>query len=341
MKDLIKKAEITHELTKVEITRLLEDTGNEAELFKAADRVRKKFVGDAVHLRALIEFSNYCRCNCCYCGLRRDNGSALRYRLAPGDIIEFARNAKKMGYKTVVLQSGEDMYFTVDKMCSIISEIKKIDLAITLSIGEKTRDEYRAYREAGAGRYLLRIETTNRRLYEKYDPGMDYDNRIRCLKDLKSLGYELGTGCLIGLPEQSFEDLAGDVLFFKEIDADMIGMGPLIINPDTPLAGKTGGGLLISIKMLAVTRLLMPDINIPATSAMEALDPQGRITALRAGANVIMPNVTEGEHRLKYLLYPGKISLADAPDQSFEKIKTVIESMGRFISDDYGYRKKI
>jgi biotin synthase len=338
MTGLINEAEITHQLTKPQIVQLLTNESVNAELFAAADRVRQKYVGDAVHLRALIEFSNYCRQNCCYCGLRRDNDKVERYRLEPEMIIEFAKNAAGMGYKTVVLQSGEDMSFTVDKMVHIISEIKKLGVAITLSIGEKSYDEYKAYREAGADRYLLRIETTNRELYKKYDPGMDFDNRVRCLKDLKSLGYELGTGSLIGLPGQTFEDMADDILFFGEIGADMIGMGPFIANPDTPLAAAEGGTYTTSIKMLAIVRLLMPDINIPATTAMETLTPEGRLIALRSGANVVMPNVTDADHRSKYNLYPGKARLADSPFRSIDSVREKIESIGRFVSDDFGYR---
>lgn len=335
---LIAGAESTHKLTKPDIVRILtDDTINDA-LFAAADRVRKKFVGDAVHLRALIEFSNYCRQNCCYCGLRRDNANTERYRLDEATIVEFARNAAEMGYKTVVLQSGEDMSFTVAKMVRIISAIKKLGVAITLSIGEKSYDEYEAYRAAGADRYLLRIETTNRELYQKYDPDMDFDNRVRCLRDLKSLGYELGTGSLIGLPGQTFEDMADDILFFGEIGADMIGMGPFIANPDTPLAAAEGGTFTTAIKMLAIVRLLMPDINIPATTAMETLTPEGRLFALQSGANVVMPNVTDADHRAKYNLYPGKARLKDSPFRSIDSVREKIESIGRFVSDDFGYR---
>ncbi|OQA76506.1 MAG: 2-iminoacetate synthase [bacterium ADurb.Bin243] len=340
MKELLTKAEITHKLTKSEIIQLLSTDAINEELFKAADRVRKQYVGDAVHLRALIEFSNYCRQNCCYCGLRHSNEKIDRYRLDAATIIEFAENAKNMGYKTVVLQSGEDMSFTADKLIFIISEIKKLDVAITLSIGERPYAEYKAFREAGADRYLLRIETTNRELYKKYDPDMDYDNRMRCLKDLKSLGYELGTGSLIGLPDQTVEDLADDILFFSEIGADMIGMGPFIPNPDTPLAAAEGGTFTRAIKMLAITRLLMPDVNIPATTAMETLNPEGRMIALQSGANVVMPNVTEGDYRKKYLLYPGKICINDSPFKCINCITAKIKSIGRYVSEDYGYRAK-
>lgn len=256
-------------------------------------------------------------------------------------MIIFAKNARNLGYRTVVLQSGEDDYFNVDRMTRIIRAIKDLDLAITLSIGEKSYEEYKAYKEAGADRYLLRIETTDKELYEKLDPNMSHDNRKRCLMDLKKLGYEVGTGCLVGLPGQTLESLADDILFFKEIDADMIGVGPFIPNPDTPLKDEKGGTFELSLKVMALTRLLLPDINIPATTAMETLNKNGRLIALQSGANVVMPNVTEGEYRKLYALYPGKICINDTPAHCFGCISGKINSIGRPISKDYGYRKKI
>lgn len=339
--ELIKKAEETHTLSKNEIVELLKDDQYNDELFKAADRVRKKYVGDEVHLRGLIEFSNICKQNCLYCGLRRDNKNIKRYRLKPEQIINFAKNARNLGYRTVVLQSGEDDFFNVERMTKIIKSIKQLDIAITLSIGEKTREEYKAYKEAGADRYLLRIETTDKELYEKLDPNMSHENRKRCLKDLKELGYEVGTGCLIGLPGQTIESIADDILFFKEIDADMIGVGPFIPNPDTPLKNEKGGTFELSLKVMAITRLLMPDINIPATTAMETLNVNGRLIALRSGANVVMPNVTEGEYRKLYALYPGKICINDTPTHCFSCITGKINSIGRPIAKDYGYRKNV
>ncbi|WP_425060083.1 [FeFe] hydrogenase maturase subunit HydE [Sporomusa carbonis] len=337
---LINKAETTHDLTKAEIVTLLTDTHYQAELFAAADRVRQKYVGDEVHLRGLIEFSNICKQNCLYCGLRRDNKQVRRYRLEPDVIIDFAVKAQSYGYRTVVLQSGEDECFDVDKMVYIIKKIKDLDMAITLSVGEKSREVYRQYREAGADRYLLRIETTDKELYERLDPGMSWDNRVRCLNDLKELGYELGTGCMVGIPGQTIESLADDVLFFKKIDADMIGIGPFIPNPDTPLAGESGGTFELSTKVMAMTRLLLPDINIPATTAMESLNPQGRVLALQRGANVVMPNVTEGEYRQMYLLYPGKICINDTPAHCRSCITGKIQSIGRRVSETHGYRAR-
>lgn len=338
---ILKKAEETHILTKEEIVGLLKLQDEQQNLlFKAADKVRKKYVGDGVHLRGLIEFSNYCKQNCLYCGLRRDNKKIKRYRLTQEQIIEFARKASELGYKTVVLQSGEDPSFNVGKMKKIISEIKKFDLAITLSIGEKTFEEYKAYKEAGADRYLIRIETTDKNLYTKFDPDMDWQNRLNCIKNLRELGYEVGTGCLVGLPEQTLESLADDILFFKEIDADMIGIGPFIPNENTPLKDSKGGTFELALKVMAITRLLLPDSNIPATTAMETLNPQGRIIALQSGANVVMPNVTQGEYRKFYELYPGKICVNDTPDKCRGCIEGKIKGIKRELAKDFGFRNR-
>ncbi len=231
------------ELTKDKIIELL--SSKDDSLFKMADKVRKEALGDEIHLRGLIEFSDYCKQNCLYCGIRRDNKDCTRYRLEPDAIIDLAKKAQGYGYKTVVLQSGEDPYYTVEKLEYILSEIKKLDLAITLSIGEKTMEDYAAYKKAGADRFLIRIETTDKDLYQRLHPNMDFDNRVRCLRDLKTLDYEVGTGCLVGLPEQTIESLAGDILFFKEINADMVGIGPFIASPNTPLADEKGTTLIL------------------------------------------------------------------------------------------------
>lgn len=326
--------------SKKDIINILKDDKINTELFSLADSIRKKYVGDEVHLRGLIEFSNICKRTCKYCGLRCENKSLERYRIKPDGIIAHAKMAANMGYKTIVLQSGEDDYFSVDKICHIISEIKKFDVAITLSIGEKSYDEYKAYKEAGADRYLLRIETTDENLYKKMHPYMDFKNRLRCLYDLKQLDYEVGTGCLVGLPEQTISSLGNDILFFKEIEADMIGIGPFIPHPNTPLKDSKKGNFDLALKVMAITRILLKDINIPATTAMETLNPNGRIIALQSGANVVMPNVTTGEYRKKYEIYPDKICINEEPTKCKNCIETKIKSIGRTISKDYGSHKK-
>lgn len=336
--DILEKALKSHSLDKAEIVELLR-LKDAAPLYAAADAVRQKYVGEEVHLRGLIEFSNICKQNCLYCGLRRDNKKVKRYRLSADEIIKLAANAKTYGYNTVVLQSGEDSFYDVDKMTHIIKKIKALDLALTLSIGEKTFEEYRLYREAGVDRYLLRIETTDKALYERLDPGMSFENRLRCLKDLKELGYEVGSGIMAGLPGQSEDSIAEDILFMKNLPVHMAGIGPFIAHPDTPLGEEKKNNFEIALRTMAVTRLLMPLINIPATTAMEALDKDGRMKALQSGANVVMPNVTEGEARKLYILYPGKICTGETPSVCRGCIENKIKAAGRRIGLGKGVSK--
>ncbi|EGT4145344.1 [FeFe] hydrogenase H-cluster radical SAM maturase HydE [Clostridium perfringens] len=338
MNTIIQKAKETHELSRDEIIALLKDDSINEELFKAADEVRKKYLGDEVHLRGLIEFTNICKRNCMYCGLRRDNKNLNRYRLSHEEIIDFAKKAVGYGYKTLVLQGGEDDYYTVERLVPIVKDLKALGVALTLSIGERPFEEYEALKKAGADRFLLRIETTDRELYEELDPGMSHENRIQCLKNLRKLGYEVGSGCLVGLPGQKIESLADDILFFKELDVDMNGIGPFIPNEDTPLKDAEGGQFELALKVMAIVRLLLPDINIPATTAMETLNKQGRVIALQCGANVVMPNVTEGEYRKLYALYPGKICTGDTPAHCRGCISGKIRGIGRIVSDGTGFR---
>ena len=338
MNTIIQKAKETHELSRDEIIALLKDDSINEELFKAADEVRKKYLGDEVHLRGLIEFTNICKRNCMYCGLRRDNKNLNRYRLSHEEIIDFAKKAVGYGYKTLVLQGGEDDYYTVERLVPIVKDLKALGVALTLSIGERPFEEYEALKKAGADRFLLRIATTDRELYEKLDPGMSHENRIQCLKNLRKLGYEVGSGCLVGLPGQKIESLADDILFFKELDVDMNGIGPFIPNEDTPLKDAEGGQFELALKVMAIVRLLLPDINIPATTAMETLNKQGRVIALQCGANVVMPNVTEGEHRKLYALYPGKICTGDTPAHCRGCISGKIRGIGRIVTDGPGFK---
>lgn len=332
MRDLIEKAVSTRILARDEITAVLGDNSCNHELFAAADRVRKQFVGDEVHLRALIEFSNFCRCNCLYCGIRAGNNLVERYRLDREQILSLAKKAFDFGYRTIVLQSGEDVYFTAEALAGIVAEIKKLDVAVTLSIGERSYKEYKILKDAGADRFLLRIETTDKNLYEKMHPKASFENRRKCLYDLKTLGFETGTGCLVGLPGQTYASLADDILFFKELDADMIGIGPLIPHEHTPLKDCSAGDLTLALKVLALTRLLLPDINIPATTAMETLHPEGRIMALQSGANVVMPNVTLDEYKSKYEIYPDKANV------NYGELAEKLRQIGRTISEKKGFR---
>ena len=333
MENLIEKAKQNHSLTKVELVEILTDDIINDQLFKAADEVREKYVGDEVHLRALIEFSNICKRNCFYCGLRSENKNVERYRLSPEQIVETAGMAAQQGYKTVVLQGGEDSYFSAEKLAEIIKQIKQFDTAVTLSTGEMTFEEYKILKNAGADRFLLRIETTDEKLYKKLHPAASFENRKRCLYDLKKLGFETGTGCLVGLPEQTVESLADDILFFKELNADMIGIGPFIPHKDTPLGNASAGSFTLALKVMALTRLLLPYINIPATTAMETLVKNGRNIALQSGANVVMPNVTAMEFRKKYEIYPDKISV------DYSEMEKSLAQIGRIIGQDRGDSK--
>lgn len=322
-------------MNKDEIVEIL--TCKSADIYyKKADAIRRKYCGNLVHLRALIEFSNFCKKQCLYCGINAKNKNVKRYRLSEQDIVKSAKYAQKIGIKTIVLQSGEDDYFDVKKMCSIIEKIKELNLVITLSIGEKTKDEYRAYKDSGADRYLLRIETTDENLYKKLHPNSDFKNRLKCLYNLKELGFELGSGIMVGLPQQSIESIADDILFFKKIDVDMVGLGPFISNSETELKNFPNGSYELALRSIAATRLLMPDINVPATTAMETLLKEGRKIALQSGANVVMPNITPQNIRGNYSLYPNKQSVNALDDDSLNLLREEIASIGDSISDDFG-----
>ena len=310
------------------------------ELYRQADEVRREGVGDDVHLRGLIEFSNICRNDCMYCGIRRGNRQVQRYRMTEEGLVETAKRAADLGFQTIVLQSGEDLHFDQARMCRIIEQIKRLDVALTLSVGERDYEDYKAFRDAGADRYLIRIETTDRDLYHRLNPGMSWEHRHECLLMIRELGYELGSGIMVGLPGQTVESIADDLLYLKDICIDMAGIGPFIPHPETPLANESGGTLELALRTMAVMRLLMPDINIPATTAMESLHPQGRIMALQAGANVVMPNVTEGEYRRLYELYPGKICVNDTPAHCRSCIGLKIRSIGRTIGQGRGGHQK-
>ncbi|MDR0956829.1 MAG: [FeFe] hydrogenase H-cluster radical SAM maturase HydE [Endomicrobium sp.] len=336
---ILNKGSIKHTLNKSEILSLLK-TKDTNKLFKVANKIRKLYVGDEVHLRALIEFSNYCQQNCLYCGLRRDNTKLIRYRMEPNKIIDLVQKAKDYGYKTIVLQSGQDSYYTIEKMKKIILAIKNLNVALTLSIGEKTFEEYRAYRNAGTDKYLLKIETTDQNVYNKLNPGMSLKNRKNCIKNIKKLGYETGSGIIVGLPGQTLESIVEDIIYMQSIPVDMVGIGPFIYNPNTPITcppkNNNNTYFELSLKIIAILRILIPDINIPATTAMETVKPNGRLIALQSGANVVMPNATEINYKKYYEIYPGKICLKDSPEHCRCCIESKIKSIKRYISTDVG-----
>lgn len=340
MENIIKNAENTHILNKSDIINLLCCNDYDSLIFKTADNIRKKFVGNDIHLRALIEFSNVCQNNCLYCGIRRSNKFVQRYTLSKSEIINYANTAINLGYKTIVLQSGESQALPSKDIIEIIKEIKKSDIAITLSLGEKSYEEYKTFREIGADRYLLRIETTDPNLYQNMHPNMSFQNRLLCLKNLKEIGFEVGTGSLVGLPNQSINSLADDILFFKEIDADMIGVGPLITHPQTPIKDSRNGDFNLTLKVMALTRILMPDINIPATTAMEAIQQNGRTIALQCGANVVMPNIMDNIHKDSYNIYPNKNFYQHSNENYKILLEDKFKAIGRKISTNKGYSLK-
>ncbi len=307
------------------------------QLYKAADEVRSKFMGDEVHLRGLIEFSNYCRCNCRYCGLRRGNRKLERYRLSPDEITATALKAEELGYRTVVLQSGEDLWFTPERIGEIVKVIKEqTSLAVTLSVGERDENTYRLWRESGADRCLLRIETTDPALFKALHPEDRLEDRIACLFTLRELGYQLGTGVMTGLPGQTVESLARDIIWMHELGAEMIGVGPFIPHPDTPLENERGGTVEQTLRLIAVLRLVFPYVHLPATTAMGTLDPQGREKALEAGANVWMPNVTPQKVRPQYELYPNKICIGEDAGDCRACVGLRLMSVGRRIAKGRG-----
>jgi biotin synthase len=260
--------------------------------------------------------------------------------MQPQEIVECAMRAVNYGFKTIVLKSGEDKTYSLSELCKIVEEIKNMDVAVTLSIGELPRSEYAELKNAGVDRYLLRIETSNELLYEKLHPGMSYKNRVSCLYDLKELGYETGTGCLIGVPGQTVEMLAADLVFFKKLDADMIGIGPFIPCEGTPLAKSDGGDVDMVLRMMALVRLLMPETNMPVTTALGVKDGNGYQKGLVCGANVIMPNMGITEYKKLYAIYPGKGEGIANVENQIENVKSVVYSLGRSIGQSWGGRIK-
>lgn len=310
-------------------------------LYREANRVRKEHVGDEIHLRGLIEFSNYCRRDCLYCGLRRSNMNVIRYRMSTGEIFDQALLARDLGFKTVVIQSGEDPNYTTKELCSLVERIKtELGSAITLCVGERTREDFESFKEAGADRYLLRFETSSSTLFETLKPDSDYTQRFRCLEWLRDLGYQVGSGNMVGLPGQSPANLADDILKFRELDLDMIGLGPYISHPDTPLGGHANGAIEMVLRVTALTRIITKNAHMPATTATGTIDPEGRQKALQCGANVLMPNMTPPKYREHYLIYPDKICIGEEPVKCRFCVEGMVSALGRTVGPDVGHSLK-
>lgn len=315
MKHLIDQLYDKGELNREDLLALLNGLDDEstAYLHERAHEKRMTTYGNKVFMRGLIEFTNYCKSNCIYCGIRRDNKNADRYRLDKETIMACCAEGYRLGYRTYVLQGGEDPYYKDEDIVDLIKSIKAEfpECAITLSIGEKSRESYQKYKDAGADRYLLRHETNTRELYESLHPGMSYDKRIECLNVLKEIGFQVGAGFMVGLPNQTNEDYVNDLMFLKNLEPHMIGIGPFIPQSDTPLADQGGGTLEMTCILLSLVRLLLPKVLLPATTALGSLDNRGREQGLKAGGNVVMPNLSPTNVRDKYLLYDGKICTGD------------------------------
>lgn len=330
-------------LTDNELKILLERDCFDTELFELADKKRREIYGDAVYIRGLIEFTNFCRNNCYYCGIRRDNKCVERYRLEAQDIFACCEEGYRLGFRTFVLQGGEDFHYTDKVLCDIVSGIKErfLDCAVTLSIGEKSRESYQAYFDAGADRFLLRHETATAEHYSKLHPEqMSLENRKRCLFDLKEIGYQVGSGFMVGSPYQTTENLIADIRFLQELQPDMIGIGPYITHKETPFANFQSGSVALTLRLVAVLRLIFPYALIPSTTALGTLHPQGRELGLKAGANVVMPNLSPADVRRLYSIYENKLSTGEEAAQSLNALKLKVASAGYRVVTDIGNVKK-
>jgi len=322
--------------SKEDIIGLLLSEGEERTLlFRKSAEVKKKYIGKKVWFRGLIEFSNVCSKDCLYCGIRKGNKNLKRFSLSDEEILIAAKFAYDNHYGSIALQSGEvetnAVTSRIENLLHKIKELSNGELGITLSVGEQEPEVYRRWYEAGAHRYLIRVETTNESLYRKIHPDNkkhDFKRRLDCLKSLQDIGYQTGTGVMIGLPYQTNDDLAGDLLFMNEFNIDMCGMGPYIEHADTPLISSTGNLLPpaerfdLTLKMIAIIRIMMKDINIVAATALQAIDPMGREKAIKIGANILMPNITPGRYRDSYKLYDNK----PCTDDSAEDCQSCLEA---------------
>lgn len=332
MKTLIDKLYKEHDLTRNELLTLLLnlDRENREYLFSQARQTADRVYGPRIYLRGLLEISNYCRNDCQYCGIRAGNKLCERYRLPEEKILRICNEGYNLGYRTFVLQGGEDPYYTDNRLTELISALKSRhqDCVVTLSLGERTAESYDRLWKAGAGRYLLRHETRSETLYSRLHPGMSYRERERCLWDLKKIGFQTGAGFMVGLPAQTLESYMDDLCFLKKLEPHMVGIGPFIPHQNTPLANYEAGDLELTRVMLALTRLLLPEVLLPATTALGSIDPLGWEKGIKAGANVVMLNLSPPEVRSKYALYNGKAAIPDESGAHLQLILQRIRSAG-------------
>lgn len=333
LKYLIDKLKTQRSLTRDEWTALIGKRTPELAryLFELARKERHLHYGHDVYVRGLIEFTNYCRNDCLYCGIRKSNPHISRYRLSEEHILDCCRIGYDLGFRTFVLQGGEDGYYTRERMVHVIESIRSRhpDCAITLSIGEKSREDYQAFYEAGANRYLLRHETFNASHYSRlHPPSLSAAARQKCLWDLKDIGYQTGTGFMVGSPYQTPQDLAEDMLFIRELNPQMVGIGPFIPHHDTPFSNEAAGTLELTLFMLGLLRLMLPKVLLPSTTALGTIDPKGRELGILAGANVVMPNLSPTGVRKDYALYDNKICTGDEAAECRQCLERRMESIG-------------
>lgn len=332
--ELIQRLREEQNLPREALLRLLEEPWSEEDaqaLYAAARAVKERAYGREVYLRGLIEYTNYCRNDCYYCGLRRSNRNCERYRLTDAEIFACCEQGYALGFRTFVLQGGEDAFQTDERLCTLIRELRRRwpDCALTLSIGERSRESYRALHEAGADRYLLRQETSNPAHYRRLHPAeLTIENRKRCLRDLKELGFQVGCGIMVGSPGQTAEDVVEDLVYMKAFRPHMVGIGPFVPHHDTPFRDEPAGGLDETLRLLAIVRLMLPEVLLPSTTALGTIHPRGREMGIEAGANVVMPNLTPGNVRKKYLLYDGKPGVADEAATQTRALIARMEAIG-------------
>ncbi len=346
MKNLINQLYEGQHLDDAALLQLItmpDNSEDEQYLFSKADSRKREIYQDKIFIRGLIELSNYCKNNCLYCGIRAANKNISRYRLTKEQVLGCAVNGYELGFRTFVLQGGEDTAYSDKDICDMVSGIKKLfpDCAVTLSIGEKSYESYKAYREAGADRYLLRHETANKEHYKQLHPEtMSFENRLRCLQDLKSLAYQVGSGFMVGSPYQTPQDLITDLRFLQEIQPDMIGIGPFIPHHQTPFANKKQGELHLTLRMLSILRLMFPKTLLPSTTALGSIDPDGRIMGLQCGANVVMPNLSPLDVRELYKIYDNKAYINAEAAEGLSLLKAQASSIDCQIVIDRGDAKK-
>lgn len=331
LKNVIDDIESGIKPTEGQLKQLLDtNPDNWIYIFRRADTVRKKYMGDEIHIRAIIEFSSYCRRHCAYCGLNALNASAERYRMTPTEIIETAIEGWEAGYKTVVLQSGEDSWYTPQILGDIVYEIRSnTGMRVTLSCGEMPTEDYKYLRECGANRYLLKHETASSEIYSGLHPCGTLANRVRCLRDLKRLGYETGSGFMIGLPGQTTQTIAEDIMLINSIPCDMAGIGPFIPCEGTPLQSCPPGSALLTKKAVALTRLTVKNIHLPATTALGVLDAQEKIDIFSCGANVVMRKITPPKYRDLYKIYPADFGSPKSIAAERRELEEYIRGIGR------------